>query len=78
MSVFSEAMTLCAAGEQLLHPLRPASPWAEPTFFTPYIGHVRIGKKVKRQVPGGALEQRRDARHFAGEDRVPSHAELFV
>jgi len=35
-------------------------------------------EKVKRQVPGGALEQRRDARHFAGEDRVPSHAELFV
>ena len=42
------------------------------------VGAVGIGEGVKRQALRGAFEQRRDARHFAGEDPIPSFQKLGV
>jgi len=42
------------------------------------MGVVGVGEHVERQAFGRARQQRRDAGHFADEDRVPPFEELGV
>src|SRR6202158_1349813 len=42
------------------------------------MGAIGVEERIKRHAPGGALEQRLDAGHFAREDRVPPLKELGI
>src|SRR5437868_13205603 len=39
---------------------------------------IGVGERVERQALSGAFQHRRDARYFAGEDRVPPLQELRI
>ena len=42
------------------------------------MGAVGVGERIERHPRCGARQQRRDAGHFAGEDRVPAFQKLGI